>query len=72
VIQASLLTAVQLQVTLAVTTMFPLAAIDDARFEDVGEIVTRHGSPAWVTVKICPPIVTVPMRDVVPVLAATL
>jgi len=52
VIQESLLTAVQPQATLAVTTTFPLAAIDDVRFEDVGEIVTRHGSPACVTVKI--------------------
>ena len=72
VIQASLLTAVQLQLPAALTEMLPLAAIDDVRFKAVGAIVTRHGTPAWVTVNVWPPMISVPMRDVVLVLAATL
>ena len=72
VIQASLLTAVQLHPVPAVTVMVPLAAADVVRFDEVGEIVNVQGAPAWVTVKVCPPIVIVPVRDVVPVLAATL
>ena len=38
VIHASLLVAVQLQPAPAVTATFPLAAIADGRFDDVGEI----------------------------------
>jgi hypothetical protein len=49
----------------------PVAAIDDVRFDDVGEIVNVHGAPACVTVNVCPPIVSVPVRDVVTVLAVT-
>jgi len=70
--QASLLVAVQLQPAPAVTVIEPLIAIDDVRFDDVGEIVNVHGAPACVTVKLCPPIVIVPVREVVPVFAATL
>jgi hypothetical protein len=70
--QASLLVAVQLQPAPAVTVIEPLMAIDDVRFDDVGAIVNAHGAPACVTVKLCPPIVIVPVREVVPVLAATL
>jgi hypothetical protein len=72
VIHESLLTAVQLQPDPAVTATLPLAAIHDGRFKDVGEIVTAHETPAWVTVKVCPPIAIVPVREVVPVFAATL
>jgi len=72
VIQASLLTAVQLHPVPAVTVMVPVAVADVVRFDEVGEIVNVQGAPAWVTVKVCPPIVIVPVRDVVPVLAATL
>lgn len=72
VIQASLLTAVQLQLPGAVTATLPLAAIDDVRFKDVGAMVTVQDSPACVTVNVCPPIVMVPVREVVPALAATL
>jgi len=72
VIQASLLVAVQLQLEPAMTLMLPVAAIDDVRFDDVGEIVNVHGAPAWVTVKVCPPIVIVPVREAVLVFAATL
>ena len=72
VIHASLLTAVQLQPVPAVTVTVPVAATDVVRFDDVGAMVNVQGAPAWVTVKVCPPIVIVPLRDVVPVLAATL
>ena len=72
VIQPALLAAVHVHPVPAVTATLPVAAADVVRFEDVGEIVNVHGAPAWVTVKVCPPIVIVPLRDVVPVLAATL
>ena len=72
VIQASLLTAVQLQPVPAVTLTVPVVAVDDVRFDEVGAIVNVQGAPACVTVKVCPPIVIVPVRDVVLVFAATL
>jgi hypothetical protein len=72
VIHASLLVAVQPQPAPAVTAIEPLAASADPRFEDVGEIATVHGVPAWVTVNVCPAIVIVPLRDVVEALAVTL
>jgi len=72
VIHASLLVAVQLQPAAAVTATFPLAAIADGRFDDVGEIVNVQGAPACVTVNVFPATVSVPVREVVPVLAATL
>ena len=72
VIQASLLVAVQLQPVPAVTVTVPVVAVDDVRFEDVGEIVKVHGAPACVTVNVWPLIVIVPVREVVLVLAATL
>jgi hypothetical protein len=68
----ALLTAVQLHPVPAVTATEPVVAADDARFDEVGEIVNEHGAPACVMLKVCPPIVIVPVRDVVPVLAATL
>ena len=72
VIQPTLLAAVQPQPVPAVTVTVPVAAADVVRFDDVGAMVNVHGAPAWVTVKVWPPIVIVPLRDVVPVLAATL
>ena len=72
VIHPSLLAAVQLQPVPAVTLTVPVAAADVVRFDEVGEIVNVHGAPACVTVKVCPPMVIVPERDVVPVLAVTL
>ena len=72
VIQASLLAAVQLQPVPAVTVTVPVAATDVVRFDEVGAIVNVQGAPACVTVKVCPLIVIVPVRDVVPALAATL
>ena len=72
VIHAALLDAVQLQPAPAVTVMVPVAAAAVVRFDEPGEIVDVHVVPACVTVKVCPPIVIVPVRDVVPVLAMTL
>ena len=71
-IQASLLTAVQLQPVPAVTVTVPVVAAADVRFDEVGAMVNVQGTPACVTVKVCPPIVIVPVRDEVLVLAATL
>jgi hypothetical protein len=71
VIQASLLTAVQLQPVPAVTVTVPVVA-DEVGFDDVGEIVKVQGTPACVTVNVWPPIVIVPVRELVVVLAATL
>ena len=59
----ALLTAVQLQPAPAVTVTVLLGAADDVRFEEVGVIVNVHGAAAWVTVKVCPAIVMVPVRD---------
>ena len=72
VIQPTLLAAVQVHPVPAVTVTLPVVAADVVRFDEVGEMVNVHGAPACVTVKVCPPIVIVPLRDVVPVLAATL
>jgi len=68
----ALLTAVQLQPVPAVTVTVPVVATDDVRFDDVGAMVNVQGTPACVTVKVCPPIVIVPVRELVLVLAATL
>ena len=72
VIHASLLVAVQLQPAPAVTVTVQVVAADVVKFDDVGRMVKVQGAPACVTVKVCPPIVTVPVRDVVLVFAATL
>ena len=72
VIHPTLLVAVQLHPVPAVTPTVPVAAADVVRFDDVGLIVNVQGAPAWVTLKVCPAIVIEPVRDVVPVLAATL
>ena len=72
VIQVSLLVAVQEQPAPALTATVPVVAADVVRFEEVGAIVNVQGAPACVTVNVSSPIVTVPVRDVVPALAATL
>ena len=69
---ASLLVALQLHPVPAVTATLPVVATEDVRFDDVGEIVNVQGAPGWVTVKVLPAIVIVPVRDVVVVFAATL
>jgi len=71
-IHASLLVAVQAQPAPALTVTVPVVAADDARFDERGEIVNVHGAPAWVTVNVLPAIVSVPVREVEPVLAPTL
>ena len=69
VIQDALLVAVHAHPAAAVTetvvlpTPAPTLAV-------VGEIVGAHGVPAWVTVKVVPAIVSVPLRLVVPPLGA--
>jgi hypothetical protein len=70
---AALLVAVQLQLVLVVMVMVPVAAAEELRFDVVGEIVNVHGATpaACVTVNVRPPMVIVPVRDVVPVFAAT-
>jgi hypothetical protein len=72
VIQLALLVEVQLQPVPAVTVTVPVVAADDVRFDEVGAMVNVQGAPAWVTVKVWPAIVSVPVRDEVLVLAATL
>jgi hypothetical protein len=72
VIQASLLAAVQLHPVPAVTVTVPVAAADVVRFDEVGAIVNVQGAPACVTLKVCPPIVMVPLRELVLVFALTL
>ena len=72
VIHESLLAAVQLQPVPAVTVTVPVAAADVVRFDEAGEIVNVHGAPACVTLNVWPPMVIVPVRDVVPAFAATL
>ena len=67
--QLALLTAVQAHPAPTVTLVCPepLAAPTVAL---VGESVTEQTTPAWVTVKIWPPIVSAPERDCVDVFAA--
>ena len=67
----ALLTAVQLQPVPAVTVTVPVVAAE-VGFNEVGEIVNVQGTPACVTVKVWPPIVIVPVRELVLALAATL
>jgi hypothetical protein len=71
VIQASLLVAVHPHPADAVTVT-TLDAPDAATVVDIGDNDDTHGTPAWVIVNVCPAIVSVPVRDVVLVLAATL
>ena len=70
VIHGALLAAVHAQPVAAVTVTAPAPAAD-VRVADAGEIVGTHGIPC-VTVNVLPPIVSVPVRDVVPVFAVTL
>jgi hypothetical protein len=70
VIHAALLVAVQLHPVAAVTVIVPVPVVA-GRLADDGEIVGEHVAPDWFTVKVLPPTETVPVRDVVPVFAAT-
>jgi hypothetical protein len=71
VIHATLLVALHAQPVAAATVTVPVPATSDT-LADVGEIAGAHGAAAWFTVKVLPPIVTVPVRAVVVVFAATL
>jgi hypothetical protein len=71
VTQAALLDAVQLQVDdVAVTVTVPVPPLDGNVWL-VGEIVKTHDVAGWVTVNVLPAMVIVPVRDVLPVFAAT-
>jgi hypothetical protein len=71
VIQAALSVAVHAHPVTAVTaTVFVLAA--KPTLADTGAIVGAQGAPAWVTVNVLPPIVSVPVRAVVVGFAVTL
>jgi len=72
VIQSALDVATQPHPVPAVTVTVPLVAADVVRFTETGEIATVQAAPACVTVKVCPPIVSVPLRDEVPVFGSTL
>ena len=67
----SLLTAVQAQPAGAVTVVDPLARLALTAWL-VGLIAYVHPTPAWVTVSVCPPIVSVPLRCAVLALAVAL
>ena len=66
----SLDVAVQLHPAPALTVTMPVVAAGNARVEEAGEIETVHGAPAWLTVNVWPPMVSVPVRAT-PVLAVT-
>lgn len=72
VIHGALLVVVQLHPVAAVTATDPLAPIDAVKVVDTGEIAETHDAPAWVTVKVCCPMVSVAVREVGAVLAVTL
>jgi hypothetical protein len=68
--QVALLVVLQAHVLPAVTeTATDSPAAGEVRL--VGEIAYVHGVPAWVTLKVWPAMVIVPVRWAVPVLAAT-
>lgn len=62
--------AVQLQAAGAVTETLPVVALGETEAL-VGEMVMVHGTPVCVTVKVCPPIVSVPVREAAVVFCAT-
>jgi hypothetical protein len=68
--QLSLLVAVQEHPAPAVTPTLPLLALDATDALEA-EIVYVQGAAAWLTVKVWPARVIVPVRDVVLLLAAT-
>jgi len=68
--QLSLLVAVQEHPAPAVTPMLPLLATEPTDTLEA-EIEYVQGAAAWLTVKVWPAIVIVPVRDTVLVLVAT-
>jgi len=71
VTQEALLVAVQLHPVAVVTITVPLPPAAGSDWL-VGEIVIEQAGAAWVTVNVLPPTVSVPVRGVGPVFAATL
>jgi len=69
--QGESLVAVHAQPVAADTGATPVKP-DAPTLADVGENVGTHGNPAWVTVKVLPATVSVPVRGVLVVFAATL
>jgi hypothetical protein len=59
----ALLVDVQAQPIAAVTATLPLVA-PDKTLADTGAIVGAHAAPVWLTVKVLPPTVKVPVRTV--------
>jgi hypothetical protein len=70
VIQLALLTADQAQPARAVTPTVPVVALVPTD-TDAGVMVNTHGAPACVMVNSSPPAAIVPVRTLVPGLAAT-
>ena len=66
--QASLLVAVQEQAAPAVTLTVPMLALDATDALE-GAIEYVQGAAAWLTVKVVPAMVMVPLREEVAVLA---
>jgi hypothetical protein len=71
VIHPALLTVVHAQPVAAETVVDPEPPAAPVVSAD-GEIVGEHGAPASLTVKVCPPMVSVPLRGVVDVFAVAL
>jgi hypothetical protein len=70
VIQDVVVVAVQAHPVVAVTATVPVAPAATT-LADAGAIVGAQGRPVCVTVKVLPPMLTVPVREVLVVLAAT-
>ena len=70
-IHVALLVAVHAQKVAAVTVTVPVIPAD-VTVADAGEIAGAQVAAACVTLNVLPPIVSVPVRGVVPVFAATL
>jgi hypothetical protein len=70
VIQDAVVVAVQAQPVVAVTATVPVAPAATT-FVDAGAIVGAHATPAWMTVKVLPPTVREPVREVPSGFAAT-
>ena len=65
-----LFVAVQLHPAVVVTVAVPLPPAADID-RPLGEMVYEQGIPAWLTVSVLPPMLTVPVRATVPVFGAT-
>jgi hypothetical protein len=71
VIHAALLVDVQAHPVAAVTVIVPVP-VEAPTLAEAEAIVGAQGAPAWVTVNVLPPIVSVPVRGLVVGFAATL